>query len=49
MERQLWELFRETGEPMGYLLYRSGEDRRPEQIPAEAQREGRVPACRTSV
>ncbi len=23
MEVQLWDLFRETGEPMGYLLYRS--------------------------
>jgi len=23
MEAQLWDLFRETGEPMGYLLYRA--------------------------
>ena len=23
MEDQLWDLFRETGEPMGYLLYRA--------------------------
>ena len=23
MEVQLWDLFRETGEPMGYLLYRA--------------------------
>ena len=22
MEDQLWNLFRETGDPMGYLLYR---------------------------
>lgn len=24
MEDQLWNLFRETGDPMGYLLYRAG-------------------------
>lgn len=24
MDDQLWNLFRETGEPMGYLLYRAG-------------------------
>ena len=23
MEVQLWDLFRETGEPMGYLFYRA--------------------------
>ncbi len=23
MKEQLWNLFRETGEPMGYLLYRA--------------------------
>lgn len=23
MEDQLWNLFRETGDPMGYLLYRA--------------------------
>ena len=23
MEDQFWDLFRETGEPMGYLLYRA--------------------------
>ena len=23
MENQLWDLFRETGDPMGYLLYRA--------------------------
>ena len=23
MEDQLWNLFRETGEPMGYLLYKA--------------------------
>ena len=23
MDDQLWNLFRETGEPMGYLLYRA--------------------------
>ena len=24
MDDQLWNLFRETGEPMSYLLYRAG-------------------------
>ncbi len=26
MDDQLWNLFRETGEPMGYLLYRAGKN-----------------------
>ena len=25
MEDQLWNLFLETGDPMGYLLYKAGE------------------------
>ncbi len=39
MEDQFWNLFRETGDPMGYLLYRAkqksgpdgGKKKRPEQ------------------
>ena len=31
MEHQLWDLFRETGEPMGYLLYCEGLRGKPEQ------------------
>ena len=27
MSDQLWNLFRETGDPMGYLLYRAEKDR----------------------
>ena len=26
MENQLWNLFLETGDPMGYLLYRAGQN-----------------------
>ncbi|MBR1660344.1 MAG: hypothetical protein IJ705_08505 [Oscillospiraceae bacterium] len=47
MENQLWALFRETGEPMGYLLYR-GETRalpeRTEQKPGPTQKDGTVPS-----
>lgn len=25
MENELWNLFRETGDPMSYLLYKAGE------------------------
>ena len=25
MENQLWNLFRETGDPLGYLYYRAGD------------------------
>ena len=28
MEDQLWNLFRETGDPMGYLLYRAEKRRK---------------------
>ena len=28
MENQLWDLFRETGEPMGYLLYKAEKKRK---------------------
>ena len=43
MEEQLWNLFRETGDPMGYLLYsaekkqtkqkKSGSEQKTEQAP----------------
>ena len=31
MKDQLWNLFRETGEPMGYLLYRAEKNRKQEK------------------
>ena len=31
MKDQLWALFRETGEPMGYLLYKAEKNRKPEK------------------
>ena len=31
MDTQLWNLFRETGDPMGYLLYKAEEKKEPEQ------------------
>ena len=39
MEDQLWNLFRETGEPMGYLLYKA---EKREKKPGAAQ-EGTKP------
>jgi hypothetical protein len=30
MDDQLWNLFRETGEPMSYLLYRAEKNRKKE-------------------
>ena len=36
MDDQLWNLFRETGEPMSYLLYRAGKDRPKEKKPDKA-------------
>ena len=28
MEEQLWNVFRETGDPMGYLLYKAEEKKK---------------------
>ena len=39
MEDQLWDLFRETGDPMGYLLYRAEEKRKTEE--AQRRSEGK--------
>ena len=36
MEDQLWNLFRETGDPMGYLLYKAEKNCRQEKKPAKA-------------
>ena len=36
MEDQLWNLFRETGDPMGYLLYKAEKNCRQEKTPAKA-------------
>lgn len=34
MEQQLWNLFRETGEPMGYLLVKAEENARKKEEPS---------------
>lgn len=31
MDTQLWNLFRETGDPMGYLLYKAEEQKEPKR------------------
>ena len=36
MKDQLWNLFRETGEPMGYLLYKAEKNRKREKKPDRA-------------
>ena len=43
MDDQLWNLFRETGEPMGYLLYRAEKKRRQKK---EADRRSPETRCR---
>ena len=43
MEAQLWNLFRETGEPMGYLLYRAEK----KQKQGEKKREKPQPPAKT--
>ena len=43
MEDQLWSLFRETGDPMGYLLYKAegGQKENPPKNPLKQPREGK--------
>ena len=40
MDDQFWNLFRETGEPMGYLLYRAGKKSKQKK---EADKAGQTP------
>ena len=45
MENQLWSLFRETGEPMGYLLYRVDHRNKPgKQAPRRKKKDGAAPS-----
>ena len=37
MDHQLWNLFRETGEPMGYLLYRAEKQQKKDKPEQAAQ------------
>ena len=39
-DEQLWNVFRETGDPLGYLLYRAGRERQ-QTAPRSAGRETR--------
>ena len=40
MDDLFWNLFRETGEPMGYLLYRAGQRTGPRGATGTAARRG---------
>ncbi len=40
MEDQFWNLFRETGDPMGYLLYRAEKKRKEGKKSAEQKKAG---------
>ena len=40
MEEQLWNVFQETGDPMGYLLYKAEK----EQKKSDAERKAPPPA-----
>lgn len=48
MENQLWNLFRETGDPMGYLLYKAEHGKKPPEKPKtepkKPQRDGQAPS-----
>ena len=41
MKDQLWDLFRETGDPMGYLLYRAEQKQKKQE--AERKKPGTQP------
>ena len=41
MEEQLWNLFRETGDPMGYLLYQA--EKKQKKTQAKTKAEGKRP------
>ena len=43
MEDQLWALFRETGDPMGYLLYKAEQ----KQKETKAERSAQKPCAET--
>lgn len=44
MDTQLWNLFRETGDPMGYLLYKAEKKEEPKQKEAQKKKERDGPA-----
>ena len=39
MDKQLWNLFLETGEPMGYLLYKAEERRKEKELKAAGNKD----------
>ena len=43
MDNQLWELFLETGDPMGYLLFRAECGEKPEPDRKKNQNQKRKP------
>lgn len=44
MEDQFWNLFRETGDPMGYLLYKAEKKRKQAEAEKKPAAEKRPPA-----
>ena len=40
MENQLWDLFRETGDPRAYLLYKAGKKREEKDRQKSGQKPG---------
>ena len=43
MDTQFWDLFRETGEPMGYLLYRAEKQQKKERGRPETEEKTKEP------
>ncbi len=43
MDNRLWDLFRETGEPMGYLLYRAEKKQEKKRGGSKAEKASEPP------
>ena len=45
MDTQLWNLFRETGDPMGYLLYKADKQKEKQKEPQKkTEKDGPAPS-----
>lgn len=45
MDTQLWNLFRETGDPMGYLLYKAEKQKEKQKEPQKkTKKDGSTPS-----
>lgn len=45
MDNQLWNVFRETGDPMGYLLYKADGKKEQKNLREKVKREGERPSA----